>query len=201
MTDSFIHDLAVELGDLIDTPDFVSNPNANADTIAMCEDVLRRRLLELLMLEPCHVTGMHDLNHTVNGVCDIQRGAVFKRLLATLDVSEEEVPHRLHDESCYWCHSVPSQEVYREKLRRLHAWAGVPISADLAEPAWDAPRPEDVEAAYAVVPVEWTNYGTVRKMWSESLPAIRFSYAIDTLTTAERVQNNGGNVTRIRRTP
>lgn len=39
-----IRDLAVEMGDIIDTPDFQLDPDANAHTIDLCEAALERHL-------------------------------------------------------------------------------------------------------------------------------------------------------------
>jgi hypothetical protein len=41
---TWVRDLAVEIGDLIDTPDFMLRPDENAQTIAMVQDVLERAL-------------------------------------------------------------------------------------------------------------------------------------------------------------
>lgn len=105
----------------------------------MKEMFTRAELLEALALEPCHVTGQHDPNHTPRHVCSIQRAEAFERVLELLGVTEEELPKRLH-EGCGWCHEVPSQEEYRIGMRRLHAWAGKPISEELAAPGSDAER-------------------------------------------------------------
>jgi hypothetical protein len=40
----WVRDLAVEIADYIDTPDFTSNPDRNAHTIDMVEEILLRRL-------------------------------------------------------------------------------------------------------------------------------------------------------------
>lgn len=42
--DAKIRDLACEIGDIIDTPDFQHNPNANADTIDTVEEIIIRWL-------------------------------------------------------------------------------------------------------------------------------------------------------------
>lgn len=44
---SAVRDLAVEIGDYIDTPDFQLNPDANADTIDVVERILKRALQPL----------------------------------------------------------------------------------------------------------------------------------------------------------
>lgn len=102
----------------------------------MRDTFTRAELLAALCLEPCHVTGMHDPNHTDGSVCDIQRAKAFDRLLAVLGVSEGELPRALHDD-CYWCRGIPTQEKYREQKRGLHRWAGVPVPDELAAPAPD----------------------------------------------------------------
>jgi hypothetical protein len=94
----------------------------------------RAEILEALALEPCHVTGMHRPNHHVEFTCDLQRAAAFKRVLALLGVEESELPRRLHDPPCRWCHGVPSQEEYtrgaqeafKMAARRLLEAVGLP---------------------------------------------------------------------------
>lgn len=97
----------------------------------------REQVLEAIALRPCHVTGQHDPDHTPDRVCESQLSQAFTGLLDLLGVTPEDLPHALH-ESCHWCHDVPVQEIFRVKLRRVHAWAGVPVPAELAAPAPDA---------------------------------------------------------------
>lgn len=100
----------------------------------------RAELLDALRLEPCHVTGMHNPDHHLKHVCDIQRSAAFNRVLELIGIDESELPHALHGSDCYWCHGVPSQEEYRERNRKTFKWANVPVPAALAEPAPDHPK-------------------------------------------------------------
>lgn len=108
----------------------------------MKDTFTRAELLEALRIEPCHVTGQHDPNHTPHHVCSIQRAEAFSRVLELLGVKEEELPKALH-EHCGWCHEVPSQEEYRIRNRELYEWAGVPIPPELAEPGSGAERFSD----------------------------------------------------------
>lgn len=95
-------------------------------------------VLAALALAPCHVTGMHTPDHHLDHTCTLQKAAAFDRLLAALGMDVDDLPHRLHAEDCYWCHHVPEQEQHRERLRQSWAWAGVPLTDELAHPAPDA---------------------------------------------------------------
>lgn len=108
----------------------------------------RSQVLDMLSLRPCHVTGMHTPEHHLDYTCEIQKGEAFDRALKILMATEDEVPKHLHDD-CYWCHGQdpvacassanvldgspalklgqPTQERYRERARKTHAWAGVPV--------------------------------------------------------------------------
>ena len=99
----------------------------------------RDEIVEMLTIRPCHVTGMHTPDHHLKFTCDIQRSAALRNLLNELNVGEGQLPRDLHDESCGWCHRIPGQEQYRERLRQTWAWAGRKISAALAKPAPDSP--------------------------------------------------------------
>lgn len=90
-------------------------------------------------LTPCHVTGMHTPEHHLNGTtCDTQRAEILARVLQVLEMPLEAAPHKLHD-ACYWCHGVPNQEEFRAQRRATYEWADLPIPAELAAPAPDAP--------------------------------------------------------------
>lgn len=108
---------------------------------------------DALTLRPCHITGCHRPNHHLDYTCTEQKARMFNALLGALGVLvPENLPRALHGPSCSHCHTVPSQEEYRDRLRRTHQWAGIPVSEDLSAPANDAPRPEDAPmllAAYA----------------------------------------------------
>lgn len=106
----------------------------------------REELLAVLALQPCHVTGMHTPEHHIahrspfNGeesegyVCEMQLVAAVKRLLGLLEADVSELPHELHGPECGWCHRPATQEKYRARQRLSHAWAGVPVSPELAAP-------------------------------------------------------------------
>lgn len=67
-------------------------------------DLIRRQdVIDVLALEPCHVTGLHDPEHTTRRVCNIQRAVAWERLLSFLGVDEEDLPRRMK-EDCYFCH-------------------------------------------------------------------------------------------------
>lgn len=84
-------------------------------------------LVDALVIEPCHVTGMHDPTHTPLRLCEIQRGDAWIRAAKLLGWLEEDAnenvtaltaPRRLHPEKCGWCHhDDPSGEQGRAKLR------------------------------------------------------------------------------------
>lgn len=88
---------------------------------------LRALILRVARLRPCHVTGMHEPNHHLNYTCEIQRGEILAEVLAAARLEADDIPHALHPEPEYWCHGIPSQEYYRERLRRTHEWAGLPV--------------------------------------------------------------------------
>lgn len=120
-----------------------------------------------LVLEPCHVTGMHDPTHTPRYLCETQRADVYDRVLAAVGMAQEAMPRRLHD-NCGWCHRVPEEEQRRQQARELHEWAGVPVPPELAEPAPDEPRPDDqfwilalIAAAPEHEPGGWRSYGAM----------------------------------------
>lgn len=105
-----------------------------------------------LHLEPCHTTGNHDPHHTPRLVCQLQTLDVAARLLPVLGYQHtDELPRRLHDESCPSCHDPGSREDprARARARALHEWAGVPAPAEVAEPGVDAARPGDDDLVLA----------------------------------------------------
>lgn len=112
---------------------------------ALQSPALLDQMVEALTLHPCHITGMHSPEHHLEYVCEHQKGVLLESLLGVLGLRDaDSLPHRLH-ESCGWCHDVPSQEKYRERLRKTYEWAGVPIPEDLAALAEDAWRMGDDE--------------------------------------------------------
>lgn len=124
----------------------------------------RADILDVLALEPCHITGTHTPNHHLESLCTYQKAAMLDRLLAFLDTNVDELPRRLH-EDCYWCHNIPTQELYREHLRATYRWAGVEISDELAAPAPDVPRPGDADAVHAALTGEFAP-------WQDVLPKV-----------------------------
>lgn len=100
----------------------------------------REEILEALAIHPCHITGMHSPEHHLNGsVCSHMMTDSADGVLALIGATQDELPRHLHGPQCGWCHRVPTQEEYREQLRRTHEWAGEDIPAELAAPALDAP--------------------------------------------------------------
>lgn len=118
---------------------------------------LAQVLTPTLAIEPCHVTGMHDPNHTERYLCDIQTTAVLSHLLAALGLHTRDLSHQLHPDTpydeggCYWCHNVPREENDREQLRQVWRWAGVEPSAELAALADDALRLGDDDLVASVL--------------------------------------------------
>lgn len=105
----------------------------------MKQTFTREEILDALSVKPCHITGTHRPEHHLESTCDHQRADAFGSVLELIGASEDEIPHKLHDETCFWCHDIPSQEKYRESRRRTHEWAGVPVPEEMAAPAKDAP--------------------------------------------------------------
>lgn len=82
---------------------------------------VRAALLALLALEPCHVTGLHDPNHTPFRACDIQKGEAWDRAVRALGGDPERPPRRAHD--CAWCEERNSDRPdVREQVRATKAW-------------------------------------------------------------------------------
>lgn len=168
-------------------------PKAEVDAL------LRERLLELLVLRPCHTTGLHTPDDHLRTVCSEMKISVFDRLLAAVGIDEADLRHELHEECC-WCHDIPLQEEYRDRLRRTWAWAGVPLTPELAADAPDKPQPEDVELMFAHVPDHWTVWGEVNNC--KQIGARRGSVALDALVKSGRCQFRRQQLTaEIRRTP
>lgn len=128
-------------------------PTATPDVVDLLRHALDTRpeaIREALTLRPCHITGMHRPEHHLDFTCEHQKTRMLDNLLGVLGIQDPgALPHALDDDSCSWCHRVPSQEMYRDRLRRTWAWAGVPLSDELAAPANDAPRPADAPAVLA----------------------------------------------------
>jgi hypothetical protein len=121
----------------------------SADIVARLREAIDERpdmVRAALTLRPCHITGMHTPEHHLIGTCTEQRNDMLLRLLAAMQTEEGELPHGLHGQGCHWCHEVPSQERYRDRLRKTWEWAGVPVSEALAATARDGWHPGDDEA-------------------------------------------------------
>ncbi|MGH3405132.1 MAG: hypothetical protein ACRDRJ_21910 [Streptosporangiaceae bacterium] len=142
-------------------------------------------LREALAIQPCHITGEHEPDHHLRYLCRDQQAAMLSGLLAGLGLAFGDLPRRLHD-GCGWCHRIPAQERYRERLRATWAWAGADMPAELAEPALDAPRAGDGDLAAACLTAEWQWWPDVVQQVQETtlMPAERVSAALDTLTAA-----------------
>lgn len=78
-------------------------------------DLVREVLRDVIALEPCHITGMHDPTHTPRYVCRDQKAEAYDRLVAFLGLTENQIPRRLH-EDCYWCHGERGNGDDREML-------------------------------------------------------------------------------------
>lgn len=138
-------------------------------TVSSNEVTRLARALANLTLRPCHVTGMHDPNHTDRYLCREQQADLLDRLLRAAGIELADIPHELHPEgTCYWCHEVPTQEEYRVKLRKVWDWAGVPHTAELAALAPDWVRPGDDEEVLAALTDEF-------ETWQVVLPRVSFT--------------------------
>jgi hypothetical protein len=140
---------------------------ATTDTDAVLRSA-RDEILQALTIYPCHVTGMHNPEHTADHVCEEQLVGAVERLLKVIGATVKDLPHAL-EPGCGWCHRVPTQEHYRRELRELHGWAGVEISPELAAPAADAEcfdlAEDEVLAAVrrsATLADGWIRYETIR---------------------------------------
>lgn len=69
------------------------------------ESFVRARVLELLSLRPCHVTGQHNPNHHLehSEPCGFQRQDVLARLLEDLGISIVDDVRREDHPVCGWC--------------------------------------------------------------------------------------------------
>jgi hypothetical protein len=155
---------------------------------------------DALAVRPCHITGMHEPDHHTRYLCNDQKAAALDGLLSGLGLEFGDLPRRLHDEACGWCHRVPGQEEYREQLRATYLWAGVEIPPALAEAAPDAPRPGDTDAVLAHVTTEWRHWPDVFAEVQDATawPAGRIGAAIGALkkSGAVETQQHGRGVRR-----
>lgn len=146
-------------------------------------------LREALAIEPCHITGEHEPDHHLRYLCRDQQARALAGLLAGLGLNFDDLPRRLHP-GCGWCHRIPAQERYRERLRATWAWAGVDIPAELAEPAPDAPRPGDGDLVAAYLTPQWQWWPDVVRQ-ATSMPGGRVSAALDALLAAGIAEKRG----------
>lgn len=133
----------------------------------------REEILAALVLEPCHISGTHDPQHTTKYICRDQQSVALARLLALLEVTVEELPRRL-DPDCGWCRDG-------EDLPLLIAWADRrPMTFTLhVGTSFDAP------------PVEGEGFPTYMEAWERGfdLKLGKFSIcvAFDGLDAPRRV--------------
>lgn len=158
----------------------------------MSDERFRAELLERLRLRPCHVTGMHEPNHDPNAFCSSQKVAMLDELLESLDIKVEDITRELH-EDCGWCHRIPSQEKYRERVRRDHRWAGVPIPPELAETAPDVPQDGDPEYVLGFIDDEYRSWqrvtrGMDRPEGGGPMPHERYWHAVHVLAAQGLVE-------------
>jgi hypothetical protein len=162
-------------------------------------------LAEALAVHPCHITGMHEPDHHTRYLCTDQKAAALDGLLAGLGLEFADLPRRLHDR-CGWCHEIPTQERYRERLRRSYRWAGVEIPPELAEPAPDASRPGDTDLVLAHIPADWRHWPDVLREIEAANPIgwTRISEALHALDKAGEIEmqhRSGGGSPDVRRVP
>lgn len=110
---------------------------------------LHEAIQRTLVLEPCHVTGMHDPTHTTTYMCNLQKAGLLDALMAAAGLAYDDLRRALHGPGCRSCHHVSSEEYERVKDRQLYAWAGVDLPEELATPGHAAPLPGDKEAILA----------------------------------------------------
>jgi hypothetical protein len=122
------------------------------------------RLREALVLEPCHITGMHDPTHTTRYVCEHQLADLGRRAVVAAGYDPRYLPKRLHGPGCGWCNRVPTDEADRVSARALHAWAGVSVPEALAQPAPDCPQENDPAWVLAVLDDQYLTWQDGTKM-------------------------------------
>lgn len=157
----------------------------------MNTDELRQAVLDLLVLRPCHITGMHTPNHHTRSTCNDQKVAVLEGLLAALGIDLADARRELHPDGCWSCHDVPGQEKYRETRRNTYRWAGVPIPPELAAMAPDGLHPGDVQVVLQHIGVGWTPWLQVAtEVIAETCwPGDRVHAAITALTDSGAVEH------------
>lgn len=99
----------------------------------MTDKQLLKKILEAIYIEDCHITGMHDPNHTSKYICADQLADMARRVLAvshgvkfaTGNVStpvEElnKIPRKL---TSSWYDYYKNNSQYQEKATALKNWA------------------------------------------------------------------------------
>lgn len=131
-------------------------------------------VLTAVVVNPCHVTGMHTPGHHVNGsVCDIMLSKMAKNILEAVGIENTSlIPRDLHDEGCGWCHEIPTQEEYRQRLRESYEWAARIPPAELLEPASDAVLPGDTKRVLEALSDEWQTWQAVTKTLAQDEPEV-----------------------------
>jgi hypothetical protein len=159
----------------------------------------RDEILAALTVRPCHITGIHNPDHHRKYTCADQRAEAFRQVLELIGATEDELPRALHNENCGWCHRIPSQERYREDLRKTWGWAGVPLTDDLAAPAPDAPvfdvTEDDVMAAMdraEKVAGDWVRTDALREALGLPRHTPRYSRPAHRLVEAGRLEFRNG---------
>lgn len=157
-------------------------------------------LADVLAVRPCHITGMHEPDHHTRYQCTDQKAVTLDALLAALGLEFADLPRRLHDETCGWCHQVPTQEKYRQRLRATYQWAGAEIPPALAGPAPDAPRPGDADTLLGHLTSDWRQWPDVfaEVQAAAGWPAERIAAAFGAIrdSGAAEAQEHGRGVRR-----
>lgn len=161
-------------------------------------------VLQQATLRPCHVSGTHAPDHHIHGtVCDYMRADAGQRMVAALGLDLSTAPHELHPaEGCYWCHNIPSQQEFRDKLIKSWEWAGVKPTAEMLEPAADGVHPGDTALVLSVLTHEWQTWQQATERLSLILTdrmggekqyfnVTRFWKTIDRLADEGRVERRG----------
>lgn len=105
-------------------------------TLRTAEQLLAEltRIRTALVLEPCHVTGLHTPDHHPRWTCELQKAKAFDQVLDAAGLTADTMPRRLHA-GCHWCHGTTDGPVDRELRRVSYAWAGLEIPVALAQGA------------------------------------------------------------------
>ena len=157
-------------------------------------------MLDAATIRPCHVTGMHTPNHHINGsVCELMVTDTAKRMLAAAGIVVKDLPHELHpagaykDGGCGWCHDVPSQQEYRDRLIESWKWAGVEPTPELLAPANDAVREGDTQMILGMLTDDWTPIQALQERFNAAVPE---QYTNDRLYKGIRLLEESGQAER-----